>query len=71
MNGGVPGFNALMCPEQKNTAWIEKISHKFTMLKYLVVDTCAGTFSVVNISILLPKQRSLIVCDMNPGHVIE
>lgn len=40
------GCKALLCPEQKIIFRIKNTIHKFTLPSGLVVDCCAGTFSV-------------------------
>lgn len=59
---GKYGFKLLMRLEQRSTAWIKDIVQKFTDPGSLVVDDCAGTFSVTKASIILRKHRRFIEC---------
>lgn len=40
------GFKPLLVPERKNVVWMKDIVQEFTKPGNLVVDVCAGIFSV-------------------------
>lgn len=62
------GFSAsfsklLIRLEQKNMLWMMDIISKFAAPSGLVVDSCAGTFSVAKASMFLAQHRRFVGCD--------
>lgn len=67
INKAKPGFRVLMRSEHDKTAWMKHILLKFTKPVNLVVDTCAGTFSVAKACMLSPKRRRFKGNEVNPS----
>ena len=57
------GPRQMLRPEQKSRQWMMDIIEKFTKPGDLVVDPCAGTFSVAMACMLMPKHRKFVGCD--------
>lgn len=60
-----------MHPERKNAGWMKYIVQKFTRPGNVVIDACAGTFSVAKACLLLPKYRLFIKHEVEPGCVAK
>lgn len=51
--------------------WMQKIVQKFKKPGNLVLDGCAGIFSVTKAGMLLLKHRRLIGCKVDPSYVAK
>lgn len=66
---GEYGFKLVVRLEQKNTAWVKDIRRKIIKAENMVVETCAGAFSVGKTCIILSKHRKFIRCEADPSFV--
>lgn len=57
--------------EEKSPVWLRDIVQRFTKPAILVVDAYAGTFSVIKVSMLLPKHKRVIGCAVDRSCVTE
>lgn len=60
-----------MVRKQKNIAWITDILKLVAKPGYLVIYAFVGLFSVAEAHLILPMQRRLIVCEVDPSCVTE